>query len=100
VSDVGVDADHTDAGAAAMNIHSTDRASVAADQMTALRRMTTEQLRHLGTDQVVYVRRARRDSEQVLVLYGADGTPLSAVETADAAFELAADHGLAFVTVH
>jgi hypothetical protein len=92
--------DHTDAGAAAMNIHSTDKASVVVDQMTALRRMTTEQLRHLGTDQVVYVRCARRDSEPVLVLYGADGTPLSAVETADAAFEVAADHGLAFVTVH
>ena len=83
-----------------MNVHSTDKAGVVVDQMTALRRMTTEQLRHLGADQVVYVRCARRDSEPVLVLYGADGTPLSAVETADAAFEVAADHGLAFVTVH
>lgn len=83
-----------------MNIHSTDKVSVAVDQMTALRRMTTEQLRHLGTDQVVYVRCARRDSERFLVLYGADGTPLSAVATVDAAVEVATGHGLAFVTVH
>ena len=83
-----------------MNIHSTDQAGVAVYEMTALRRMTTGQLRRLGTDQVVYVRCARRDREQVLVLYGADGTPLSAVETVDAAFEVAAGHGLAFVTVH
>ena len=83
-----------------MNIHSTDQAGVAVYEMTALRRMTTGQLRRLGTDQVVYVRCARRDGEPVLVLYGADGTPVSTVATLDAAFEVAAGHGLAFVTVH
>ena len=83
-----------------MNILSTDNACVVVAQTTALRRMTTEQLRHLGTNQVVYVRRGRRDSEPVLVLHGADGMPLSAVDTVGAAVEVAADRGLMFVTVH
>lgn len=83
-----------------MNIQSTDNACVVVDQTTALRRMTTEQLRHLCTDQVVYVRRGRRDGEPVLVLHGADGMPLSVVDTVGAAVEAAADRGLIFVTVH
>ena len=83
-----------------MNIHSTDNACVVVAQRTALRSMTTEQLRHLGTDHLVYVRHGRRDSEPVLVLHGADGMPLSAVDNIDAAFEVAADRGLKFVTVH
>ena len=83
-----------------MDIDATDTVSVVADQRTALRRMTTEQLRHLGANQVVYVRHGRRDSEPVLVLHGADGMPLSAVDTVGAAVEVAADRGLMFVTVH
>jgi hypothetical protein len=83
-----------------MNIHSTDNACVVMAQKTALRGMTTEQLRHLGTGHVVYVRRGRRDSEPAFVLHGADGMPLSAVETVSAAVEAAANCGLIFVTVH
>jgi hypothetical protein len=83
-----------------MNIHSTDNACVVVAQKTALRRMTTEQLRHLGAGHVVYVRRGRRESDPAFVLHGADGIPLSAVDTVDAAVEAAADCGLTFVTVH
>jgi hypothetical protein len=83
-----------------MNIDATDTVSVVADQRTALRRMTTGQLRHLGADQVVCVKCGRRGGERVLVIYSADGMPLSAMDTADTAVEVAANQGLQFVTVH
>ena len=82
-----------------MNIHSTVETS-AVDQTTALRSMNPEQLRHLGANKLAYVRYGRGHSEPVLVLYGADGMPLAEVDSADAAFEIAADRGLKFIMVH
>ena len=47
------------------------------DQRTAeLRRTTAEQLPHLGTRQVVYLRAGICEDEMVFVIYGADGNPL------------------------
>jgi hypothetical protein len=66
----------------------------------ALRKMTIEQLRHLGTRQVVYLRVGMHDGELAFVLHGADGTPLVTVDTVDAAVEMVAQHGLGFVAVH
>ena len=50
--------------------------------ITALRRMTVEQLLQLGTRQVVYLRAGMRDGKLAFVLYGADGLPLASVDPA------------------
>jgi hypothetical protein len=83
-----------------MNVHSTNEVSFVADRTAALRRMTTEQLRYLGSHKVAYVRCRSRNSARVFALHGADGMPLLAVDTVDAACEVAAGRGLEFVTVH
>ena len=71
------------------------------DQMiAALRHITAEQLRHLGTRQVVYLKAGMHDGELAFMLYGADGVPLVTVDTVDAAVEMVAEHGLGFVAVH
>jgi hypothetical protein len=43
---------------------------------TALRQMTPEQLLHLGSRQVAYLRSSMCDGEVAFVLFGADGAPL------------------------
>ena len=45
----------------------------------ALRQMTAEQLLHLGTRQVVYLKTGKCDGEQAFGVFGADGTPLVVV---------------------
>jgi hypothetical protein len=71
------------------------------DQTTAaLRHITPEQLLHLGTHQVVYLRAGMRDGEQAFVLYRADGTPLVVVDAVETAVEMAAKHGFGLVTIH
>jgi hypothetical protein len=72
-----------------------------ADRRTAaLRQMTVDQLLDLGTRQVVYLKTCIRDGERLFVLYGADGEPLAMVGAVETAVEMAAEHGLAFVSVH
>jgi hypothetical protein len=73
-----------------------EKVGVVFDQRSALRRMTAQQLLELGTYQVVYLRAGIHDGERLLLLYGADGSPLAITN----AVETAAEHGLAFVTVH
>ena len=67
---------------------------------TALRQMTPEQLLHLGSRQVAYLRSSMCDGEVAFVLFGADGAPLVIAGDVETAVEIAAKHGLAFVTVH
>jgi hypothetical protein len=66
----------------------------------ALRQITTEQLLHLGTCQVVYLKSHTCDGEMLFVLYGADGMPLARADDIETAVMQAADRGLEFVTVH
>jgi hypothetical protein len=92
-------------GTAVMNLHPMGQPGetiIAADDQKsyALRHITLEQLLHLGTRQVVYMRTGMRDGEQAFVLYRADGTPLVVVDDVATAMEVAATHGLGFVTVH
>jgi hypothetical protein len=68
--------------------------------IAALRHITAEQLRHLGTRQVVYLRPGMRDGEQAFAVYGADGIPLVVVDDVDTAVAMAAEHGFGFVAVH
>ena len=68
--------------------------------IAALRHITAEQLRHLGTRQVVYLKSGLRDGEQAFAVFGADGTPLVVVDAVETAVEMVAEHGLGFVTVH
>jgi hypothetical protein len=69
----------------------------AGDRRTAaLRHLTAEQLLHLGTHQVAYLKVGMRDGEMRFVLYGADGAPLVMAEDV----EMAAERGLGFVSVH
>jgi hypothetical protein len=74
--------------------------SKAEDQIAALRAMTAEQLLHLGTRQVVYLKTDMRDGELALVIYGADGCPLVAVDAVDTAVRMAAEQGLGVAAVH
>ena len=67
---------------------------------TTLRQMTPEQLLHLGTRQVVYLRSGACDGELAFMLHGADGAPLVMAGDVETAIEIAVRHGLAFVTVH
>jgi len=67
---------------------------------TALRKMTIEQLRHLGTRQVVYLKAGMRDGELAFVLYGADGVALLTFDTVDAAVDMVAENGRGVVAVH
>jgi hypothetical protein len=69
-------------------------------QTAALRQMTVDQLLGLGTCQVVYVRAGKCDGERLFVLYGADGVPLVTADDVETVVEIAAEHGLAFVSVH
>jgi hypothetical protein len=88
-----------------MNTHPIDdpgkmRSAAGDSRITALRQMTLEQLLHLGTRQVVYLRSGMCDGEPAFVLHGADGAPLLMAGDVETAVEIAAKHGLAFVTVH
>jgi hypothetical protein len=88
-----------------MNMHPIDEPGKtmidAGDQTTAvLRHITAEQLLHLGTRQVVYLKSGLRDGEPVFVVYGADGIPLVMVDNVATAVEMVTEHGLGFVTVH
>jgi hypothetical protein len=76
------------------------KASVVPDSRSALRRMTSEQLLHLGMNQVVYLKAGICDGETLFVLFGADGTPVIAADDVDAALEEATEQGLSFVAVH
>ena len=66
----------------------------------ALRQMTVEQLLHLGSFEVVYLRAGMHDGEMVFVLHGADGVPLVAADDVETAVDVAISHGLEFVAVH
>ncbi len=73
----------------------------AGDMRTAApREMSVEQLLHLGTRQVVYLKSGMLDGERIFVLYGADGSHIVAVDAVETAVEMTAEHGLDFVTVH
>ena len=69
-------------------------------QTAALREMTVDQLRGLGTCRVAYLRSGTCDGERLFVLYGANGVPLVTVDDVETGVEIAAEHGLAFVSVH
>jgi hypothetical protein len=66
----------------------------------ALRQMTVDQLRYLGTRQVVYLRCGICDGEMVFLIYGADGTPIVMVEDLEAAMAMVAKQDLIIVAVH
>ena len=74
---------------------------VAADpRVAALRHITADELRGLGTHQVVYLRAGKREGEWVVALYGADGVPLVIVADVEAAVEFAAENDLKVIAVH
>jgi hypothetical protein len=76
------------------------QAGVAQDSRSALRQMTSEQLLHLGMDQVVYLKSGMCDGKVLFVLFGADGTPVVAEDDVEVALETAIEQGLSFVAVH
>jgi hypothetical protein len=77
-----------------------DKVSATLAQRSALRRMTCEQLLHLGMSQVVYLKSGMCDGEMLFMLYNADGTPIVATDDVVVAIEAAADRGLNFVNLH
>jgi hypothetical protein len=62
--------------------------------------MTVEQLRCLGSREVVYLKPTRNDGEPAFIIYGADGTPLEMVDTIELAVTRVAENNLHFVAVH
>jgi hypothetical protein len=87
-------------GHTAMNTSPTSRTGVVRDQRSALHHLTDQQFLNLGTHQVVYLRSGIHDGKPLFVLYGADGRPLALVDAVETAAEMAAGHGLAFVSIH
>ena len=86
----------SDIGGVIMDVH-----PISDDQLiTALRRMTVEQLLQLGTSQVVYLRAGMRDGKLAFMLYGADGLPLALVDDVETAVEMVVENGLSFAAVH
>ncbi len=83
-----------------MNGPSFGQTDVIRDPRSALRQMTTQQLLHLGTHQVVYLRMDIHDGRPLFVIYGADGKLLASADTVDTAADVVAEHGLALVSVH
>jgi hypothetical protein len=83
-----------------MNMSPIGPVGVVRDKRSALRQMSAEQLQQLGTDHVVYLRAGFRDGAPLFVVYGADGKPMALADTVDTAADMAAEHGLAFVSVH
>lgn len=74
---------------------------IAADRRAAaLRHMTANELRGLGTHQVVYLRAGRCEGQWLVVLYGADGVPLVMADDVETAVEVAAAHDLKIIAVH
>jgi len=72
----------------------------ARDSKSVLRWMTSEQLLDLGMNQVVYLKSGICEGKMLFVLFGADGTPVVAADTVDAAVETAIEQGLSFIAVH
>jgi hypothetical protein len=65
------------------------------DQRTAeLRQTTAEQLLHLGTRQVVYLKAGICEDEMVFVIYGANGTPIVMINDLETAMGMVAEQGL------
>jgi hypothetical protein len=83
-----------------MSTHRIGEIAGSDSRTTTLRQMTPEQLLHLGTRQVVYLRSGVCDGELAFMLHGADGAPLVMAGDVETAIEIAVKHGLAFVTVH
>ena len=67
---------------------------------TALRHITADQLRGLGTHQFVYLRAGLYDGARLVMLYGADGEPLAMVDDVETAVEIATEHGLKIIAVN
>ena len=67
---------------------------------SALRHITAEQLLHLGTRQVVYLKSGMRDGELAFMLYSADGTFLVTFDTIEEAVQTVTENGLSFAVVH
>ena len=83
-----------------MNTHPIGEIAAGDSRTTALRQMSPEELLHLGTRQVAYLRSGMCDGEPTFVLFGADGAPLVIAGDVEIAIEIAAKHGLVFATIH
>jgi hypothetical protein len=66
----------------------------------AQHQMTVEQLRYLGTRQVVYLRGGTCDGEIVYLIHSADGIPIVMVEDIETAMAMIARQDLTIVAVH
>jgi hypothetical protein len=67
------------------------------------REMTAEQLRYLGTREVVYLKALKpglSDHGPAFIIYGADGTPLETADSIEMAVARVLENGLSFVAIH
>ena len=65
-----------------------------------MRQITSEELLHLGTRQIVYLKSGICDGEMALELYGADGAFLETFDSIEDAVQAVDENGLCFASVH
>jgi hypothetical protein len=83
------------------NLPAGEMICVTGDRRTAeLRQTTTEQLLHLGTRQVVYLKAGACDDGIVFVIYGADGSPIVMINDLETEMGMVVEQGLIVVAVH
>ena len=66
----------------------------------AVRTMTLSQLRGLGLRKMVYLKCVMHEGEPLVLIHGADGTPVESPEVLTTARELITAHGFRLMTVH
>ena len=76
------------------------KAHVIRERRSALRRITPEQLLHLGAAYVAYLKAGICDGKELFAVYRADGILVIVTDSFEAAVETAAEQGLNFVAVH
>jgi hypothetical protein len=67
---------------------------------SSLRQISSEELLHLGTRQIVYLKSGMCDGEMAFRLYGADGTDLETFDSIEDAVQTVDENGLSFASIH
>lgn len=65
-----------------------------------LRQITDEDFREFGLEQIAYIRPLQVDEQSVFAVHGADGSPLSVMESFEEAQAIIIHHDMKPVTVH
>lgn len=76
------------------------RQIIGAQDKDSLRHISPEGLFNLGASDVIYVKSLEADGRSMFALHAANGVPVAAVESRDAAIALARQHDMTLLSVH